>query len=83
VVQVYVKNPNDPAGPIKALKGFCRIALKAGSTGEAVITLEPKAFHSFNDAKQIPEVRPGKYEILYGNSSADSDLRRIELTIRE
>lgn len=83
VVQVYVKNPNDPAGPLKALKGFCRIPVKAGGMEEAVITLEPKAFHSFNDAKQTLEVRPGKYEILYGNSSADKDLHRIELMIKE
>ncbi|MDR1523704.1 MAG: glycoside hydrolase family 3 C-terminal domain-containing protein [Tannerella sp.] len=83
VVQVYVKNPNDPAGPLKALKGFCRIRVKAGGTEEAVITLEPKAFYSFNDEKQIPEVRPGKYYILYGNSSAGKDLKEIELTVKE
>jgi beta-glucosidase len=83
VVQVYVKNPNDPAGPIKALKGFARIPVKAGSTEEVVITLEPKAFYSFNDAKQIPEIRPGKYDILYGNSSADKDLKQIEFTVLE
>jgi beta-glucosidase len=83
VVQVYVKNPNDPESPIKALKGFCRIPVKAGRTENAVITLEPKAFSSFNDAKQISEIRPGKYPILYGNSSDDKDLKQIELVIKE
>ncbi|MDR1381863.1 MAG: glycoside hydrolase family 3 C-terminal domain-containing protein [Tannerella sp.] len=83
VVQVYVKNPNDPDGPVKALKGFSRIHVKAGDTENAVITLEPKAFYSFNDAKQILEIRPGKYYILYGNSSDGKDLRQLELTIRE
>jgi beta-glucosidase len=83
VVQVYIKNPNDPAGPVKTLKGFCRIPVRAGSTENAVITLEPEAFASFNDAKQILEIRPGKYDILYGESSDDKDLKLIELTIKE
>ncbi|MDR0698652.1 MAG: glycoside hydrolase family 3 C-terminal domain-containing protein [Tannerella sp.] len=82
VVQVYIKNPNDPDGPVKALKGFCRIPVKAGSTANAVITLEPNAFSSFNDAKQIPEIRPGRYDILYGNSSDDKDLKHIELILK-
>ncbi|HCC52503.1 MAG TPA: glycosyl hydrolase [Porphyromonadaceae bacterium] len=83
IVQVYVKNPNDPEGPVKELKGFCRIHVKAGDTANAVMTLEPKAFYSFNDTKQILEVRPGKYNILYGNSSDEKALKSIEITIKE
>ncbi|MDR0394828.1 MAG: glycoside hydrolase family 3 C-terminal domain-containing protein, partial [Tannerella sp.] len=75
IVQVYVKNPNDPQGPIKELKGFRRIHVAAGNTENAVITLDPKAFRSFSDERQTPEVRPGKYKILYGNSSGDKDLK--------
>jgi beta-glucosidase len=83
VVQLYVKNPNDPAAPVKALKAFERISIKAGSREIAELTLEPSAFYSFSDEKQIMEVRPGKYEILYGNSSANKDLKSIEVTIKE
>jgi len=81
VVQVYVRNPNDPAGPVKALKGFSRVAVKAGETVKAEITLEPQAFYSFDDATQTLEVRPGKYTLLYGSSSADKDLKAVELRI--
>jgi len=83
VVQVYIRNPNDPDGPIKALKGFRRVAVKAGETEKVEIVLEPQAFNSFNDAKQIFELRPGKYTISYGNSSADKDLKNVELSITE
>ena len=83
IVQVYIKNPNDPDGPVKELKGMRRVSLKAGEKSDVAIALEPKAFYSFNDEKQILEVRPGKYQILYGNSSADSNLKSIEITIRE
>lgn len=81
VAQVYVKNPNDPAGPIKALKAFKRINVKAGNTGEVSLQLDPKAFWSFNDNTQTMEVRPGRYQIMYGGSSDDKALKKIELTI--
>lgn len=45
------------------------------------IQLEPKAFQSFNDNTQTMEVRPGKYQILYGGSSDDKTLKKIDLVI--
>ena len=82
IVQVYIKNPNDPDGPIKELKGIGRVSLKAGEKKDIAIKLEPEAFYSFNDSRQVLEVRPGKYQILYGNSSDDSNLKSIEITIK-
>lgn len=81
VAQVYIKNPNDPKGPLKALKAFKRVNVKAGSTQQVSIELEPKAFQSFNDQTQTMEVRPGKYKVLYGSSSADKDLKSIDLEV--
>lgn len=81
VAQVYIKNPNDPKGPLKALKAFKRVNVKAGSTQQVSIELEPKAFQSFNDQTQTMEVCPGKYKVLYGSSSADKDLKSIDLEI--
>lgn len=81
VAQVYIKNPNDPKGPLKALKAFKRVNVKAGSTQQVSIELEPKAFQSFNDQTQTMEVRPGKYKVLYGSSSVDKDLKSIDLEV--
>ncbi|MDD4593098.1 MAG: fibronectin type III-like domain-contianing protein, partial [Parabacteroides sp.] len=81
VAQIYIKNPNDPSGPIKALKAFSRVNIKAGKTQKVSFLLEPKAFWSFSDNTQTFEVRPGKYQILYGGSSDDKALKSIELTI--
>lgn len=81
VVQVYIKNPNDPEGPVKALKAFKRIHVKAGNSQPVSLELEAKAFWSFNDQTQTMEVRPGKYQILYGGSSANKALKTLELTI--
>lgn len=81
VVQIYIKNPNDPAGPIKTLKAFKRINIQAGDTKKTSFELEPEAFWSFNDKTQTMEVRPGKYQILYGGSSDDKALKSIQLII--
>ena len=81
VAQIYIKNPNDPAGPLKAMKAFKRVNVKAGSAQPVSIQLEPKAFQSFNDNTQTMEVRPGKYQILYGGSSDDKTLKKIDLVI--
>jgi beta-glucosidase len=82
VVQVYVKNPGDPSAPLKTLKAFERVTIKAGSRETVELSLDPDAFSSFNDEKQIMEVKPGKYQVLYGNSSADRDLKAIEVTVK-
>ena len=81
VAQVYIKNPNDPNGPIKAMKAFKRISTKAGETQKVSIQLAPESFQSFNDKTQTMEIRPGKYQVLYGSSSADKDLKPLELVI--
>ena len=81
VVQIYLRNPNDPGAPIKALVGFKRVTLKAGVLQKVSFVLEPKAFYSFNDNTQKQEVIAGKYELLYGSSSADKSLQKIDLTI--
>ena len=52
------KNPNDPEGPIKALKAFLRVHVKAGDSQEVNIELAPETFHSFNDNTQTMEIRP-------------------------
>lgn len=81
VAQIYIKNPNDPEGPIKALKAFKRVNVKAGASTPLRIELPSKAFQSFNDQTQAMEVRPGTYQVLYGSSSADKDLKSLQLTI--
>jgi beta-glucosidase len=82
VVQVYLRNPNDPNGPLKALKGFKRLSIKAGELQKASFVLAPEIFNSFNDHTQKFEILPGKYELLYGGSSDDKSLRKISLEIQ-
>ncbi len=79
-VQVYVKRLNDAGAPIKALKGFQKLSLKAGETKNAVITLDSEAFEYYDEMIDELAVKPGKYQILYGTSSRDEDLKSIDFS---
>lgn len=77
IVQVYVKDPTDADGPLKSLKAFERVEVKAGKTAEAVITLDSRNFELFDAATNTVRAKAGSYEVYYGSSSADKDLKKI------
>ena len=81
-VQVYVKRLGDAGAPIKALKGFQKLTLKPGETKKAVIALDAEAFEYYDEMIDELAVKPGIYQILYGNSSLDSDLQVLEFTVK-
>ena len=79
-LQVYVKRLNDAGAPIKALKGFQKLILKAGETQNAIVTLDGEAFEYYDEMKDELAVKPGKYQILYGTSSRDEDLKSFDFS---
>ncbi len=81
-VQVYVKRLDDPGAPIKALKGFDKLTLKPGETKRAVIILKGDAFEYYDENIDELSVMPGRYQILYGTSSCDSDLQSFDFTVK-
>ncbi len=82
IVQVYIKKVNDPDGPVKTLRGYKRAAVEPGKTTVVTIPLNSSAFE-FYDATQLKmAVTPGEYEIWYGNSSANKDLKMKTLVIQ-
>ena len=82
-VQVYVKRLGDAGAPIKALKGFQKLSLKPGETKHAVIALSSEAFEYYDENIDELAVKPGKYQILYGTSSRDSDLQILNFTVTD
>ena len=79
-VQVYVKRLGDAGAPIKALKGFQKLNLKAGETQNAIVTLDSEAFEYYDEMIDELAVKPGKYQILYGTSSRDEDLKSFDFS---
>ena len=81
-VQVYVKALDYPDAPIKSLKGFQKLSLKAGETATATITLDGEAFEYYDESIDELSTHPGRYQILYGNSSQEKDLKMISLFVK-
>lgn len=81
VVQVYVKSLDNPEAPIKSLKGFSRVNIAAGASAAVKITLEASAFEYYDETIDELSVRPGKYQLLYGGSSRDCDLKAVDFEV--
>lgn len=82
VVQVYLRNPHNPYGPLKTLKAFRRVAIAPGATEVLDFELPKSAFEYYDRESEGMIITPGKYEILYGGTSADDRLKRVEWTLR-
>ena len=80
IVQVYIRNTADQEGPLKSLRGFQRVDVKAGQSATATIALTPESFEFWDAETNTMRTKPGTYEILYGNSSLDKDLKRLTIT---
>ena len=81
VVQVYIRNMADNDGPLKSLRAFSRVAVKAGQTVSTQLQLTPQSFEFFDTETNTMRTKAGNYEVLYGNSSQPSDLKRLTVTL--
>lgn len=83
IVQVYIRKVNDVEGPLKTLRGYERVTVVAGHTQQVTIQLPPSAFEFFDWGQRQMTVTPGEYQVYYGSSSADEDLKTVTVTILE
>jgi beta-glucosidase len=81
-IQVYVKALDYPEAPIKSLRGFRKVYLQPGETAKAEITLDGEAFEYYDPSIDELSTRPGRYQILYGTSSLEEDLKAINLIVK-
>ena len=78
IVQLYVRKPDDPTGPNKTLRAFRRVTLMPGASTTVRIPLDDEIFTWWSESAQDMVPVHGEYEILYGGSSADSDLKKLK-----
>lgn len=72
VVQLYVSDLKSTLPrPLKELKGFSKISLKPGETGEVEFRILPEHLRYFDDAAHQWVAEPGKFMLLIGSSSTD------------
>lgn len=82
IVQAYMRNTADTEGPLKTLRGFARVELKAGETKTVEIDFPREAFEGWDAQSNAMRVVPGRYDIMVGTSSADKDLKRISVDVK-
>ena len=82
IVQVYMRRPADVDGPIKTLRGYARVDLKAGEKRTVEIDFPRERFENWDAATNTMRVVPGRYELMVGASSQDKDLQTINVNIK-
>ncbi|MBN1597615.1 MAG: glycoside hydrolase family 3 C-terminal domain-containing protein [Bacteroidales bacterium] len=76
IVQVYVSDPESSLPrPVKELKAFTKIHLKAGEEKKVKLELSPEAFQYFNPDEMRWITEPGDFEIMVASSSEDIRLK--------
>lgn len=83
VLQVYVRKLDDTIGPVKTLRAFKRIPLAASESQTVKLELSPNSLEWYDAKSMAMNVLPGKYELFYGTSSDDKDLKSIEITVKD
>ena len=82
VIQVYVRRPADRQGPLKTLRAFQRVSLKAGETKHIELDFPRERFECWDTKTNTMRVIPGRYELMVGTSSLDRDLNTIMVKVK-
>ena len=83
VVQLYVRDEYaSVTRPVKELKAFKRVFLKAGESAEVRFGITPEMLQCFGSDNQWT-VEPGDFTIMIGSSSADEDLQTLTFHVDE
>jgi beta-glucosidase len=82
VVQVYLNDKYCPVTrPVKELKTFRRIRLKAGETAQVTFTITPDMLQ-YLDKDFKPVIDKGEFTVMVGGSSADKELLTIPFFVK-
>lgn len=81
IVQVYLRCDNDTDGPVKTLRGFKRIELKAGETQTVEVDMPRESFECWDKNSNTMRVMKGKYTLLVGSSSLEKDLQTVRVKL--
>ena len=82
IAQLYIRDCiSFITRPVKELKGFERVALKAGESKRISFTLTPEHLRYYNlDMERV--VEPGTFKVMVGGSSRDKDLLTAEFEVK-
>lgn len=68
IVQVYLSKPGDKEGPVKTLRAFQRVSLKAGETKTVTITLTGDQLLWWDkESNTMQPLKPAEYEVEFNS----------------
>ena len=75
IAQLYIRDCySSVTRPVKELKDFARVELKAGESKRVKFTITPDKLRFYDiDMKRV--VEPGEFKVMVGSSSRDKDLQ--------
>lgn len=80
VVQLYIHDPAASISrPVKELKGFERITLKAGESRDISFTITADMLSFYNSELQLV-AEPGEFEVMVGGNSRD--VQKLKFTLQ-
>jgi beta-glucosidase len=78
VVQLYVNRVGAKTEwPVKELKGFCRVTLKAGETKKVTIPVSLNQLRYWDEKAHGWKLEDGKIQLMVGSSSEDIRLAKV------
>jgi beta-glucosidase len=82
IAQLYIKDcVSSVTRPVKELKGFERVALKAGESKRVTFTITPEHLEYY-DLNMNRIVEPGTFKVMVGGSSRNKDLLTAEFEVK-
>ena len=83
VIQLYVSFPNSKVSrPLKQLKGFERVMIKAGESKTVTFAINPTNLAYWNTDRHAFEIESGKINLMIGSSSENIKLTK-QIIIKE
>ena len=81
IAQVYIADPvSSLPRPVKELKGFTKVAVKAGESQRATVKLDKYALSFYDERRSAWVAEVGKFDVLVAASSEDVNLTgQVEL----
>ena len=81
VVQLYLKFPEVPGAPIRALRGFDRVHLEAGASQKVEFHLKPRDLSMVTEAGDII-IPDGRFIVLVGGGQPDTGAPTVAGTLQ-
>lgn len=83
VVQLYIRdNISSFTRPVKELKGYKRVFVKAGESQTVEISINAESLAMYDKDFNFV-VEPGTFTLMTGNSSADKALKKIIISVKD